>query len=203
MSLVIFVFLFLFLILQFLPADSPILARILLLLPWAALIYVEAVFFRFAWREWRMNFIVFSALVLELFIIPFIHKDKPSYIEKLKEETRRFNAGRSLAARMFQSERTAWLWIFGMCVWFSLTLTDKGGRFEAMWKTEFLVPSSAPGNVVLCTYGDYMVLAPFDKRTKEVEHSFSLLKKGDDPKLLLQWQSVGPLHIKPVPGSQP
>jgi hypothetical protein len=196
LSLAMFVYLFVLFVFQFISADSPIVVRILVVLPWFVLAYVEAIFFRFRWREWRMNFIIFLVLVVELFIVPLVHRDKSSYVEKLREETRRFNAGRSLANRMFQSKRAAWVSIFGICVWFSLTLANKGGRFEAMWKTEFLVPSSAPGNVVLCTYGDYLVVAPFDKQTKEVERSFSLLKKGDDPKLLLQLQAVGPLRVK-------
>ncbi len=196
LSLGIFVYLFVFFVFQFISADSPIVVRILVVLPWFVLVYVEAIFFRFRWREWGMSLIFFLVLVVELFIFPLVHRDKSSYVEKLREDTRRFNAGRSLAVRMFQSKRAPWVWILGICVWFSLTLANKGGRFQAMWKTEFLVPSSAPGNVVLCTYGDYLVVAPFDKQTREVERSFSLLKKGDDPKLLLQLQAVGPLRVK-------
>lgn len=59
-----------------------------------------------------------------------------------------------------------------------------------------MVPASAPGSVVLCTYGDYVILAPFDKQTKEVARAISILKKGDDPRLLLQLERIGPLHLK-------
>jgi hypothetical protein len=199
----ILIYFFLFLIFQFLPADSPILARILMLLPWATLVYVESLLFRFPWREWRLKLIILIVLAVELFVFPLMHKDKPSYAEKLREETRRFNAGRSLAVRMFQSERMTRISMFGFLLYFSLTISSDAGHFEAMWKKEFLIPASAPANVVVSTYGDYLVVAPFDKQTKEIERSFFLLKKGEDPKFVLEWQSVGPLHMKAPPASKP
>lgn len=201
LSVAIIIFMFLMLIFQFLSADSPILVKILMVLPWVALVYLEAVLFRFPWREWRLNLIFSVVLALEFFIIPLRHTDKPSYVEKLQEETRRFNAGRSLSARIFQSKPIVWL--FGFLVWFSLTISSDAGHFEAMWKTDFLIPSSEPAHVVVSTYGDYIIVAPFDKQTKEIERSFSLLKKGDDPKILFQWQSVGPLHMKALQPSKP
>lgn len=196
LSLTLFAYLLVIFVFQFIPADNPIVPRLLVILPWFVLMYVEATFFKFVWREWYMNLIVFLVLAIELLILPLVHRDKPSYAEKLREDTRRFNARKSLAVRIFQNKRAALVSILCIYVWFSLTLANKGGRFEAMGKTEFLVPSSAPGSVVLCTYGDYLIIVPFDKQTKEIDRKFSLLKKGDDPKLLLQLQIVGPLHLK-------
>jgi len=72
-----------------------------------------------------------------------------------------------------------------------------------MWKREFLVPAPPPDTVVLSSFGETMIIAPFDRKTREVERSFSILKKGEDPKLLLRWEVVGPLQLKtqltPVP----
>jgi hypothetical protein len=41
-----------------------------------------------------------------------------------------------------------------------------------------------------------MIVAPFDGKTKVVERSFSILKKGEDPKPLLRWEVVDPLQLK-------
>jgi len=68
--------------------------------------------------------------------------------------------------------------------------------FFAKWKQEFLVPVSSPDSVVLSSFGEYLIVAPFDRKTKAVERSFSILKKGEDPKLLLRWELVGPLRLK-------
>jgi hypothetical protein len=192
----------LFFICQFLRADSPIpiLVKILMLFPGVGVVYAEAVMFRFPWPEWRWKLFLLIALGVEFFVFPLIHKDKPSYAEKLQEDSRRFNAGRSLAVRMFQNEWVFRIWMFGFLFWFAFTVSSDAGHFEAMWKKEFLIPASAPANVVVSTYGDYLVVAPFDKQTKEIERSFFLVKKGDDPKFVLEWQSVGPLHMKAPPG---
>ena len=203
LTVAILIVLLVMLISQFLPADSPILVRVLVLLPWAALVYVEALLFRFPWPEWRVKLILLFLMALEMFIVPLMHKDLSTYAEKLREESRRFNAGRSFAVRLYQSERIGWVWIFGVLAWFSLTLSSDAGHFEAMWKTDFLVPLTSPTTAVICTYGDFIIVAPFDKRTKEIEQSFSLLKKGEDPTILFKWQSIGPLHMKSLPPSKP
>src|SRR5260370_23415953 len=168
LSLALLVWLFVLLVFQFLPAgDNPLLRRILAILPWAALLYIQVMFFGRRWHEWRSTLLFFLLIAAELFLLPLIHRDKTSYMEKLHESDKRFHgASPTLAHRLFTTDRTRRIFTFGIWTWFSLTAAQSAGRFEAMWKTEFLVPSSAPGSVVLCTSGDYLILSPFDNKTK-------------------------------------
>lgn len=198
LSLAFLVYLFVLLPFHFLPAgDSPLLHRILAILPWAALLYIQVMFFGRRWHEWRSTLFLFLFIAADFFLLPLIHRDKTSYMEKLREENRRFHAVRlTVAHQLLTSDRSRRIFTYGIWIWFSLTAAQNAGRFEAMWKKEFLVPASRPESVVLCAYGDYMILAPFDKRTGEVARSFSILKKENGDPQLLQWESVGPLHVK-------
>jgi hypothetical protein len=145
---------------------------------------------------------VFLVLAVDFFLLPLTHRDKTSYLEKLREADRRFHARPSTAAdQLFRSDRARWVFQLAIWAWFTLTASQNAGYFEAKWKKDFLVPASAPQRVVLCTYGDNLILSAFDKQSKEVERAFSILKKGDDPKLELQWQEIGPLHLKALPGA--
>jgi hypothetical protein len=127
-------------------------------------------------------------------------------MEKLREDDRRFHSARTTVAhKLLTSDRGRRIIIYYIWIWFSLSAAQNAGRFEAMWKKEFLVPASRPESVILSTFGDNMIVAPFDRKTKEVERSFSILKKGEDPNLLLRWEMVGPLQVRiqPTIDSQP
>jgi hypothetical protein len=195
------VYLFFLLVGRFVPAeDGPLLHRILVILPWVGLLYIQILFFGKKWHEWRETFIFSLLLVAMLFILPLVHTDKKSYTEKLLEDSRRFHAVRPrLAAMFFRGDGGRRVILYGTWAWFALTASQNAGRFEAMWKTKFLVSASSPETVAICTYGDNTILSTFNRETKEVEQSFSIRKKGDDPNLLLEWQEVGPLRLK---GSQ-
>jgi hypothetical protein len=68
------------------------------------------------------------------------------------------------------------------------------GLDRAQGLTSFLVTPRSPEMVVLRTYGDEMICAPFDRDTREVYQSFVVLKVGDDPNLMLHYEEVGPLR---------
>lgn len=53
-------------------------------------------------------------------------------------------------------------------------------------------PSSTP-QVVLRFYGDKMISAPLDLRTKAVQKSFYIHTVGQNPQLKIVWRKVGPL----------
>jgi hypothetical protein len=201
------VYLFVMLPLHFLPAaDSPFVNRSLVILPWAALLCIKVMFFGRRWQEWRSTLFYFLLMVAYFFLLPLIYRDKGSYMEKLREDDRRFHSARTTVAhKLLTSDRGRRIIIYYIWIWFSLSAAQNAGRFEAMWKKEFLVPASRPESVILSTFGDNMIVAPFDRKTKEVERSFSILKKGEDPNLLLRWEMVGPLQVRiqPTIDSQP
>jgi hypothetical protein len=180
-------------------SDSPILKRALIIFPFAAVLFIKVMFFGKRWREWSEMLYICAFMTTILFIVPLIGRKGShlSYTEKLREydrreETRAPTVVVSLV-RSTLGRRLSMIWIWG---WFAITVSNNAGRFGAMWKQEFLVPASTPDSVVLSSFGENMIVAPFDRKTKVVERSFSMLKKGEDPKLILRWEVVGPLQLK-------
>jgi hypothetical protein len=75
-----------------------------------------------------------------------------------------------------------------------------GGRADAQMKEEFqIVPQSSdvPELIVLRVYGDYLLTAPFNRSTKEVEKKLFILKVSEMGKTPLIMEKVGPLQVKP------
>jgi multidrug efflux pump subunit AcrB len=73
------------------------------------------------------------------------------------------------------------------------------GESVGIGKVTFMVNKSSPEMVVLRVYGDKLICAPFDRTTKEVKRTFTILKTGDDPNLQLSLEKVGPLHVEKEP----
>lgn len=186
-------------------SDSPILDRALRIFPFTALLIMQVIFFGKHWHEWIGWLSAFAVLLMLFFISPLVGRTRGlSYAEKLLEfDTRQSTwtvtvvfhlMGSTLGRRL----GTIWLW-----AWFSLVACGNAGRFSAMWKQEFLIPSSCLNCVVLSSFGENLIVAPFDRKTKLVERSFSIIKKGEDPKLVLSWEVVGPLQLKTPPTDVP
>ncbi len=178
--------------------DGPILWRALRVFPWVALLWIQLIFFGKRWHDWVGTLFVLAFLMMYYFTSPLIGRSSGlSYIEKLREyDSRQSTRALTVGVRMVNTplgRRIAMVWLW---TWFSLTVSSNAGRWAAMWKQEFLVPASSPNCVVLISFGENMIVAPFDRQTKMVERSFSIVKKGEDPKLLLRWEVVGPLQLK-------
>jgi len=178
--------------------DSPILKRSLRIFPFAALLWVQLMFFGKRWHEWITTLFFFAVLGLQFFTLPLIGRTTGlSYAEKLSEFDGRESArADTVVGHLINSSLGPRLVTVALWTWVSLVASNNAGRFFAMWKQEFLVPASSPDWVVLSSFGENMIVAPFDRKTKVVERSFSIIKKGEDPKLLLRWEVVGPLRLK-------
>jgi hypothetical protein len=79
-----------------------------------------------------------------------------------------------------------------------LYIALSAGKAEATKQEEFLVTNTKPELVVLRIYGDNLICAPFDRKTGEVEESFSVLKNTGDPNLSLRFEKLGNLHIPEI-----
>jgi hypothetical protein len=188
-----------FLLFMFWPhSENPILFRVLTLFPLLALLYLQISFFGRHWHEWISTLLALLILIIQFFVMPLTQRQGSAYLEKLREvDKRNSSAPATVVTKFLRNElgrRIGGIWLWA---WFALSASHSAGRFEAMWKREFLVPVSSPDTVVLSSYGDMLIVAPFDRKTKSVERSFSMLKKGEDPKLLLRWEVVGPLQTLP------
>lgn len=155
---------------------------ILVLLPHVALVLLE-ILLGLPWRDWRWSLVVLVVLAIPgAFVFPFA---SPSSIRISPYATDMLRQA---------SLVVPWLMI-------SVSVAMEMGRAVAIKQRDYLVPDSAPTTVVLSHFGETLVVALFDRSTKEVEPSFWVIKTGEDPKLLLRWESVGPLHPKPEGGS--
>lgn len=156
---------------------------ILILVAYAGLLVLQ-IALRLPWRDWRWTLVLLAFFLTNTIIFGFL--PSPSlHISPLVS---------NMLRRAFLV--LPWLMV-------SVTVAMDMGRAEATNQRDYLVPASAPTTVVLSHFGETLVVAPFDRSTKEVEPSFWIIKIGEDPKLLLRWESVGPLHPKPEGGSTP
>jgi hypothetical protein len=194
LTLLIFVSLFMF----WPHSDSPILWRVKRIFPFGVLFIIQLLFFEAHWHEWIGTLWVLALLAAQFFLVPLIGRGNiPTYTKKLMDfDTRQSGTHPTVAEYFFRSGIGSRAATVALWTWFSLSISYSGGRWEAMWHTDYLIPASSPDNVVLSSFGDNMIVAPFDRKTKEVERSFMILKKAEDSTLLLRWEAVGPLHLK-------
>ena len=71
------------------------------------------------------------------------------------------------------------------------------GKAQAHQQEEFLVIDHSPEVVVLRIYGEYLITAPFDRSTKEIEKKLYIFKLSDNSPTLLTLEKAGPLKVKP------
>jgi hypothetical protein len=70
------------------------------------------------------------------------------------------------------------------------------GAANAGRQTEFLVSHSSPQTIILRIYGDNLIGAPFDEKTKSVKSSFFVFKITSDYQKELSLEKVGPLTLR-------
>jgi len=135
------------------------------------------------WYYWKVFGISFSVLALVLYVFPWMNK------------RRRVKVATWLP---FPNLRLVPFTLL-MAIWFVYGAVDYGDAIATKQK-QFLTTnysySASQEMVLLRVYGDNLVLAPFNRNTKEVQMSFTILKVSD-LKTALTLEEVGPL--KPVP----
>lgn len=161
--------------------EHPVAERFAIALPIVALLVFKLAIFGTRWQEWLPTLLVLIVMA------PLLFSFRPSAGAFLIDR----RVSRYLETITFR--RIALLYIVA---WMALTISHDVGRASAMFQQEYLVPASSPETVVLTSFGDNLIIAAFDRKTKEVDRSFSILKKGEDPKLVLRWERIGPLHLK-------
>jgi MFS family permease len=71
------------------------------------------------------------------------------------------------------------------------------GRVSAVRQTEFLIVEAPQEVVVLRSYSDLLICAPFDRESKEIDGSHVIvMKAASDTGTILTREKVGPLKVK-------
>ena len=190
---------------SFLPKNMPhsIERRLQFFIPF--LVVFLASFFLYAslWREWLLLLILVFVLALIMFVTPLLTKRyQGSYLEKMEaldqEQTQSediWEDTRSLgywAARSLRPYQLAII-VYGFI---GLYIVYHAGRASAFNQQVFRVASTSPEAVVLVVNSDWMIGAPFDRKSKEVEPSFIMLEVPGEGNVEFRLEEVGPLHLR-------
>ena len=186
------------LIFMFLDKSHPIYRRLTITLVFFLLFFLAPIYLYgiHMWREWIWFACIFGFLALLLFVFPLLtQRHKGSFIDKLQAQAEVDRQPVTILDYLFLSLGLKVTLIISSLL-IGLLLSGLMGRASAIKQNEFLVTSSSPELVVLRIYKDKLICAPFERTTKKIQKSFIILKAGDDPKLMLRSEKVGPLTLE-------
>lgn len=163
-------------------SEHPVAEKIVIILPLTAIFVSKMAMFERRWQEWAPTLL--SLVVVASFLF------RPTARPYL-------SVGGTRLSRYIESTTFRKLQVFYIFAWMALTISHDAGRAAAMFQRQYLVPVLTSDTVVLTSFGDNLIVAAFDRKTKEVDRSFSILKKAEDPKQVLRWETIGPLQLKP------
>jgi len=151
--------------------------------------------------EWKYMFPLLLFLVglfaIQVFLLPLItHRKKGGYLERYQAVDEVLLARRLSRPSVFQqiaSKTGTTLFSVITLLIVGTVLVTMAGRGKALKQTDFPVTNTVPEMAVLRVYGDNMICAPFDRKTREVKKTFSVLKVGEDSKLVMSIENIGPL----------
>lgn len=184
-------------ILYILPkSDSPIFRGVVKLLPLILLSVAYLLLYGKLWRYWIFPVICILLFILMEFGFPLItQKGNLSYREKYEEQEKIEGKVKGIVEYVLPLVgRGAFIAILSLFL--VLIFSWEAGRSRALKQDKFLIVKASPELVVLRIYGEKLICAPFDRTTKEITGTFTILKTGDDPNLKLSLEKVGPLHME-------
>lgn len=147
-------------------------------------------------KEWWVFLLIFGVYTMFEFIWPLItQRGKGTYREKLIGQEQIEDGTRSIFDIIKQLiGKTGYLIFLGICI--GLCITYFTGRYVASKQEEYFVLNTSPERVIIRIYGDKLITASFNRETKEVQKNIIILKVGEDPRLVLRLEKVGPLRLK-------
>jgi hypothetical protein len=148
--------------------------------------------------------VLLAALAAVQFLLPlWRYREAGSYLGKLEEadaSMQRADAEvETLVDRLLRSVDLKLVQVLFLV--FALVYLAWGvGRYRAIYQESYYVVDTTPETVVLQTTANYVICAPFDRASQEIEPAFQILKNGEDPSLVFRLEKVGPLAPKSVGG---
>lgn len=181
---------------------DPIKRRLNLLLP--LLLYTLPAFLFPKWGQVTTVMAIFLAVVLLLMFIPplFVSKRQGNYIQRMmrSDDKRQIDNSwdGSLVSRVHEILGRKY---FMGIIYFLLVinLVYNAGKADAAKQKLFHVVNTSPEMVVLFVSNDKLVCSRFDRNTKKVEPSFSVITFGSATTLTLQLSEIGPLSLNTTP----
>ena len=161
------------------------------------------------WREWLFIVIALFVPVFFLFVIQlFIRRTKGRYLEKLESTDDQIKTDHTTSMDEVLIKKIGFN-AFWALVYFGvgLLILYHLGRSNAVNQKEFYVWKMFPDCAALFITDDSMICSPFDRTTKEVKPSFTIINFNSSA-ITLSLEQVGPLHFKkeaiyPTPTSTP
>ena len=153
-------------------------------------------YFRSNWRLWIGGLVTFLVIAGVHFGLPLItNRGKKTYIEKLRGQDEVDNAADSPMMRAVQrlgphTTTAIILFLYGALISFG------AGYSDASKQKEFLMLRVEPELVVLRIYGDNLICAPLDRQTGRLERSLVIQKLGENSRIHMRWEKVGPLELR-------
>ncbi len=137
-------------------------------------------------------------LYLIAVLVLLLRKDK----KRLKRKTN-WSPGETIDDWMFWVSASKGLaTVLILSILLMVSAFDIGKFYAANFSKEFLVVSRPREAVVLRVYGDNMILAPFDRSSKQTETEFFVLRLADTVDHPMRLENVGPLKPKPLETKQ-
>ena len=175
-----------------LPRDrSPVFQGVLRCFPGVVLLAALVVLYGRRWHEWVWAAAALTFILFLQFGVPLMtQRGKTSYRDKLKaEDTAEAESTGGLMCYIEYSARLIIIWLV-----IALVVSYNAGQVTALRIRTFLVPSTIPDTVVLRIYGDKLVCAPLDRESSRLKGGFTVLKLGENSKVVLRPENLGPVH---------
>lgn len=154
-------------------------------------------FFLYEGRKGRLVMLcIWIVLTIGLFVMPLIIYRKKGSWDKRYDAAIEAESGKNIQGLYRRIEERYGVRELGLIVFVvmaCLGLASSMGEAEAVNQRFFLVINTKPETVVLRVSGENIICAPFDRNKREVKKSFSIRKVAEDPNLIMNLESVGPL----------
>jgi hypothetical protein len=152
------------------------------------------VFFPSLTDIWLLIAGFFVLMIAIMFVVPLYTQRKiHGYINKLEAQDRTTRETPMLLDHLVKSNTGAIIFVVIIFVILFLGGMFLNGYNMARGQTDFLVPSTHQDSIVLRIYGNNLICAPLNGKTKEVEKSFFIIKLDDEPRPQLNLMKLGPL----------
>jgi len=171
------------------------------------IIRISIILLPFLWKifvykqlgKYLIHLIIAIAIMVFLeFIVPiFQFRKKESYSEKLvaDEMVEYEPRSRSTLLGRIRVVLGPFGYVFFIALFITAGLVYEAGRVKALTKEYFLVLGESSNIVVLRTYNDLLICAPFNRKTKEIEQKLIFKKIVDNTDVIYVREKVGPLRL--------